>query len=76
MDQLTRNYIPSHFVRSVEVRHAGQLVMSADVDIAISENPYFRFYFVPGDGGALETRVVDNQELEFTNGISLAAPRR
>jgi sulfur-oxidizing protein SoxY len=72
MDQLTRNYIPSHFVRSVEVRHAGMLVMSADVDFSISENPYFRFYLAPGDGGALETRVVDNHDLEFTSGISLA----
>jgi len=72
MDQLTRNYVPSHFVRSVEVRHAGRLVMSADVDFSISENPYFRFYLAAAGGGALETRVVDNRDLEFTSGISLA----
>jgi len=76
MDQLTRHYIPSHFVRSVEVRHAGELVMSADVDFSISENPYFRFWLMPGAGGALETRVVDNHDLEFTNGISLAPRTR
>ena len=76
MDQLTRTYAPSHFVRTVEVRHAGRLVMSADVDFSISENPYFRFYLVPGTGGALETRVVDNQDLEFTSGISLAREAR
>ena len=50
--------------------------MSADVDISISENPYFRFYLVPGAGGALETRVVDNQDLEFTSGMSLAPRTR
>jgi len=76
VDQLTRHYIPSHFVRSVEVRHAGELVMSADVDFSISENPYFRFWLMPGAGGALETRVVDNHDLEFTNGISLAPRTR
>jgi sulfur-oxidizing protein SoxY len=76
MDQLTRTYAPSHFVRSVEVRHAGRLVMSADVDFSISENPYFRFYLAPGTAGALETRVVDNHDLEFTSGISLAPPAR
>ena len=76
MDQLTRQYVPSHFVRSVEVRRAGELVMSADVDFSISEKPYFRFYLVPGAGGALETRVVDNHDLEFTSGISLAPPTR
>jgi sulfur-oxidizing protein SoxY len=48
MDQLTRLYVPPHFVRRVEVSYGGQPVMTADVDFSISENPNFRFYFVPG----------------------------
>jgi len=66
MDQLTRTYAPPHFVRSVEVRYGGKLVLSADVDFSISENPNFRFYFIPGSGDELDVRVVDNQDLEFT----------
>ncbi len=50
MDQISRTYAVPHFVRSVEVRHNGNLVMSADVDFSISENPNFRFYFLPGPG--------------------------
>jgi sulfur-oxidizing protein SoxY len=74
MDQLTRNYAPPHFVRSVEVRHGANLVMSATVDFSISENPNFRFYFVPRDAGELEAKVVDNQNLAFTASVKLESP--
>jgi len=75
MDQLTRTYALPHFVRSVEVRHNGNLVMSADVDFSISENPNFRFYFLPGRGGELDAKVVDNKNLEFTASVNLDASR-
>lgn len=75
MDQVTRTYAPAHFVRTLEVRQGGDLVLSADLDFAISENPYFRFY-VPAGAQALEVRVVDNRELEFASTLALQPPRR
>jgi sulfur-oxidizing protein SoxY len=72
MDQLTRTYAPPHFVRRVEVTYAGKLVMAADVDFSISENPNFRFYFTPQDGGQLEAKIVDNQDLRFATRLKLA----
>jgi sulfur-oxidizing protein SoxY len=75
MDQLTRTYAPPHFVRSIEVRHDGEMVMSADVDFSISENPNFRFYFVPGNGGELDAKVIDNKDLEFTASVRLDSAR-
>jgi sulfur-oxidizing protein SoxY len=71
MDPIARTYAAPHFVRTVEVTYAGQPVMRADVDFAISENPNFRFYFTPGTGGKLEARVVDNQDLAFSTAIDL-----
>ncbi len=73
MDQVTRTYAPPHFVREVKVTHAGKPVMSATVDFSISENPNFRFYFVPDGGGQLEAKVVDNQDLEFATTVSLGS---
>lgn len=73
MDQLSRTYAPAHFVRTLEVRQGGELVLSADLDFAISENPYFRFRMVAEQGAALEARVVDNQSLEFSGGLRLQA---
>jgi len=66
MDQLTRQYTPPHFVRHVDVSTGGRLVLSADLDFSISENPNLRFYFVPrDDAGTLEAVVVDSNELRF-----------
>jgi len=75
MDQLTRMYAPPHFVRRVEVRYDGKPVMTADVDFAISENPNFRFYFTPREGGELEASVVDNQDLKFSTAMKLDGSR-
>ena len=75
MDQVTRSYATPHFVRRVEVRYGGKLVMSADVDFSISENPNFRFYFVPEGEGELDAKVVDNQDLEFTARTKLDSAR-
>jgi sulfur-oxidizing protein SoxY len=75
MDQLTRTYAPPHYVRSVEVRYGGKMVMSADLDFSISENPNFRFYFIPGSDKELEARVVDSKDLEFTAKLTLDPAR-
>ena len=75
MDQLTRMYAPPHFVRRVDVRYDGKPVMTADVDFSISENPNFRFYFTPHDGGQLEASVVDNQDLKFSTTIKVDGNR-
>jgi sulfur-oxidizing protein SoxY len=69
MDQSTRTYAPSHFVRSIEVRQGAELVLHADVDFTISENPSFRFYLLP-DGEPLQVTVVDNHDLVFTSSIA------
>jgi len=75
MDQVTRSYATPHFVRSVEVRYGGKLVMNAEVDFSISENPNFRFYFVPNGEGELDAKVVDNENLEFTARVKLDSAR-
>jgi sulfur-oxidizing protein SoxY len=72
-DQITRTYAQPHFVRRVEVRYAGKPVLIADVDFSISENPNFRFYFTPANGGELDAKVVDNHDLEFETSLKLAS---
>lgn len=66
MDQATRQYTPAHYVRKIDVSYAGRPVLSADVDFSMSENPNFRFYFVPqAGGGELRATVVDSKDLRF-----------
>jgi sulfur-oxidizing protein SoxY len=72
MDQVTRLFVPPHFIRHVEVAYAGKVIMSADVDFSISENPNFRFYFVPQSGGSeLTAKVVDSKDLTFSSTLNL-----
>lgn len=66
MDQLTRLFVPPHYVRRVDVAYDGAPVLSADVDFSMSENPNFRFYFLPRGGkGELKATVVDTRDLRF-----------
>lgn len=76
MDQSTRQYTPPHFVRKIDVTYNGRLVLSADIDFAISENPHLRFHFVPQDGGGGELRAeaVDTQDLHFSRSFAVQSP--
>lgn len=70
MDQLTRQFTPPHFVRRIEVTYGGKPVLSADVDFSISENPNFRFWFVPQtEGGELKAVVADSNDLQFQQSL-------
>jgi sulfur-oxidizing protein SoxY len=71
MDQVTRLYAPPRFVRTVQVSYAGKPVMSADVDFTISENPNFRFYFVPRGDGELKAEVVDSSDATFETSFAI-----
>ncbi len=71
IDQLTRLAPAPHFVRSVEVSYGGKPVLSADVDFTISENPSFRFYFVPRAEGELKVQVVDSKDQKFESALAV-----
>lgn len=65
MDQLTRHYDPPHYVRHVRITRDDVLVLDADVDFSISQNPAFRFTLAPGPAGALRARVTDSMDRKF-----------
>jgi sulfur-oxidizing protein SoxY len=74
MDQTTRLFTPAHFVRQVRITYGDELVMSADVDFSISENPNFRFYFLPRGDGELKAEVVDSNDLRFSSALKYRRP--
>jgi sulfur-oxidizing protein SoxY len=65
---------PPRFVRQVRVTYAGKVVMTADVDFTISENPHFRFYFVPTGDGELRAEVVDTEDLRVEERLAVKVP--
>jgi sulfur-oxidizing protein SoxY len=77
-DQMTQLYIPAYYVRTINVTYADKLVMSAQVDFSISENPNFRFYFLPHEAGELKATVVDtkDREIEGTVQVEMGASKQ
>lgn len=71
LNQLTVMYIPPHFVRSIKVSYADRKVFDADVDFSISENPFFRFNFVPHGAGELKAEVEDSKEQHYTGRLAV-----
>ena len=71
MDQVTRLYTPPRFVRTLAVTYAGKPVLSAELDFTISENPNFRFYFVPRGAGELKAEVIDTDGRAFEGAIDV-----
>jgi len=71
MDQSARQYTPAHFVRKINVSYGGRPLLSADVDFSISENPNFRFWFVPRSGAdELKAEIVDSHDLRFETHVA------
>ncbi len=59
MDQVTRFIKKSHFVDHLKVTFNDKPVLTAKIDIAISADPNFRFYFVPSHSGVLKAEFSD-----------------
>jgi sulfur-oxidizing protein SoxY len=72
MDQLSRQHVPPHFVRRIDIRYGGEPVLQADVDFSLSENPNLRFYFVAARPGDLAVQVEDSREQLFQQRLALA----
>ncbi|MGI9509949.1 MAG: quinoprotein dehydrogenase-associated SoxYZ-like carrier, partial [Geminicoccaceae bacterium] len=65
MDQVSRNWVPPHFVETIDVAYGGQTIMSVEGDISLSENPTVRFSFVPEEAGELQVKAVDTEGTVF-----------
>lgn len=75
-DQLTQLFIPAYYVRTVSVTYAGLPILSEDVDFSISENPNFRFHFVPKAAGELKAVITDTKEREWEGKVEIVPEPR
>lgn len=72
MDQVSQLYAPAHFVRNIAVAYKGENIFSAETSFAISENPNFKFYFVPDGEGELTAEIVDTNDLTFSKTLQVS----
>lgn len=61
MDQLTRYYIPPHFINAVKVSQGGEAILGMEGGISISEDPNFRFDYHIRSASPLKAEAVDTE---------------
>ena len=61
LNQRTRAFIPAHYVTKVVISFNGTHIMTAETDISISEDPSFRFFFQPEQGGVITAEMTDSK---------------
>ena len=66
MDQVSRHIRPAHYVEKLKVFFDNKPVLTAKIDIAISADPNFRFYFVPKKSGELRAEITDTKGQSFS----------
>lgn len=59
------------FVRNVLVTYDGRPVMSAQVDFSLSDNPTFRFWFVPRQAAELRVEVEDTHDQRYMQTVPI-----
>ncbi|MBB2970360.1 quinoprotein dehydrogenase-associated SoxYZ-like carrier [Mesorhizobium sp. RMAD-H1] len=65
MDQLTRYYIPAHFVQGLTISQGKRLIMTMEGGISISEDPNFRFEFNSNPGEDIRVEAIDTEGMKF-----------
>jgi sulfur-oxidizing protein SoxY len=65
MDQVTRLYVPAHFVHSVRMMQGDTLLFAIDSGISVSENPSFRFNFRPNGAATFSAEMEDSEGRSF-----------
>ncbi len=71
LNQVTVMYIPPHFVSTIKVSFARRKVFDAELDFSVSENPTWRFNFVPHAGGELRAEVTDSKDAQFVGTLAV-----
>ncbi len=65
MDQVTRLYVPAHFVNKVRIWQGDDLLLAIESGISISENPTFRFDYRPNGAGSFRAEMDDSEGKSF-----------
>lgn len=67
MDQVSRHYVPAHFIKNIDVSYQGESVLRVESDISLSEDPSLQFFYVPPGPGELTVEVTDSKGGVFRN---------
>lgn len=72
-DLASGGYKPAFYIKRVDFTYNNQPVMAVDFGVAISEDPYLRFNYVPSEPGKLEVKAQDNEGGAFSYSVDVAS---
>jgi len=70
-DLVSQGYVPAFYINKAAFTYNGKSVMTVDVGVGTSEDPYMKFNFIPDAPGKLEVTATDNEGKTFTHQLDV-----
>lgn len=70
-DLVSQGYVPAFYINKTAFTYNGKPVMTVDVGVGTSEDPYLKFNFIPDAPGKLEVIATDNEDKIFKHEIEV-----
>jgi sulfur-oxidizing protein SoxY len=70
-DLVSQGFVPAFYINKATFTYNGKTVMTVDVGVGTSEDPYMKFNFVPDAPGKLEVLATDNEGKTFTQEVEV-----
>ena len=64
-DLVSQGYVPAFYINKAAFTYNGKPLMTVDVGVGTSEDPYYKFNFTPDAPGVLEVTATDNEGKSF-----------
>lgn len=70
-DLVSQGFVPAFYIDKTTFTYNGKPVMTVDVGVGTSEDPYMKFNFIPDAPGKLEVVATDNEGKTFTHEVDV-----
>lgn len=70
-DLVSQGFVPAFYINKADFKYNGKPVMTVDVGVGTSENPYMKFKFTPDAPGKLEVTATDNEGKSFSHTVDV-----
>ncbi len=70
-DLVSQGFVPAFYIKETKFTYNGKPVMTIDVGVGTSEDPYYKFNFIPDAPGKLEAIATDNEGKTFSHEVEV-----
>lgn len=70
-DLVSQGFVPAFYINKAIFTYNGKEVMTVDVNVGTSEDPYMKFNFIPDAPGKLEVVATDNEGKTFSHQLEV-----